>query len=74
MKKQYYIKVQGKSCDWSIPIVAKPQHVEDWRNDGLEIMELINSIPAWWIEWSLPIGLYCFFQDVFNFKNPFRKK
>lgn len=33
--------------------------------------ELLNVIPAWWVDLGLPARWWCFWQDVFNFRNPF---
>lgn len=71
MKKLYSLQVRGKSKEWSFDIIANPKHVEDWREDGLEIDEIINRIP----EWAVRIGLtklWIFIQDLYNFRNPFK--
>jgi|TARA_R110000822_G_scaffold6177_1_gene26109 hypothetical protein len=43
----------------------------DKRNP--ETDEEVNSIPAWWVYSGLSVRWFCFFQDIFNFKNPFKK-
>lgn len=72
MKKPYTITIKGKEHAWSIDIQADPSHVNDWREDGLEIHEVLYSIP----EWVVNIGfakVWVFISDIFNFKNPFKK-
>lgn len=72
MKKLYSLEIRGKSKEWSFNIYADPKHVEDWREDGLEINEIVNSIP----EWVADIGmtrLWIIIQDIFNFRNPFKE-
>lgn len=45
--KRYSLKLRGKRGTWIFPIVAKPEHVKDWRADGLEVDEVVNTIPDW---------------------------
>jgi hypothetical protein len=47
MKRKYMITVHGNHKTWGFPIVAPPEHAEDWRADGLEVDEICNSIPLW---------------------------
>jgi len=71
-KKLLSIEVKGKEKTWTFNFYGDPRHIEEWRTDGLEVNEIKNSIP----EWVVSIGMlkpWCFFQDIFNFKNPFRK-
>jgi hypothetical protein len=72
-KKRYALTVRGDRSTWSFEILARPQHVEDWRRDGLEVDELLNVIPAWAVDLGLT-RIWCFVQDVFHFKNPFRNE
>ena len=46
-----------------------PKHLPDWRADGVEVYEIENVIP-WWAA-RFPRA-WCFAQDVFNFRNPWR--
>ena len=71
MKRKYTILVQGQNHEWGFGIEAEPSHVEDWRRDGLIIHEVLHTIP----EWVVDLGLerpWCFLQDVFYFRNPFK--
>jgi len=61
------VEVKGAERNWSFNFYGDPKHLEDWRDDGLVVHEIINSIP----EWAADLGLtkiWFFFQDVFNFK------
>jgi len=61
------IEVKGKEFHWSFNFYGDPKHLEHWRDDGLEINEIVNTIP----EWIVDIGLmrpWMFFQDLFSFK------
>lgn len=72
--KQLSIEVRGKEKSWSFTFLGDPKYLDEWRADGLEVFELVNTIPAWVADQGLwAIKLWCFLQDVFNFKNPFEK-
>jgi hypothetical protein len=43
--KLYALTVCGTNKVWSFEIPAEPEWVEDWRNDGLEVDEIIADIP-----------------------------
>ena len=73
MKKLYDIEVRGKYKKWSFPIEAEPSWVEDWRNDGLVVSETVNIIPKWWVDMGFSVRFWCFWQDLLNFNNPFKK-
>lgn len=65
--RRYGLTVHGKNHTWLIDVEARPEHVEDWRNDGLLIDELVNSIP----EWAVALGLtkpWCCVQDALNWR------
>lgn len=69
-KKMYSLSINGAQKCWGIIVYAEPTHVNDWRADGLELEEIVNTIPMW-----LPACLmrpWCVAQDLFNFKNPFK--
>jgi hypothetical protein len=72
-KKLLSIAVKGKNSWWGFDFYADPKHLKEWRDDGLDIVEIENTIPMWVVD----IGLthqWCFMQDLFNLKNPFSKK
>jgi hypothetical protein len=65
VKRLYSVTVRGREKTWGLPIKALPEHVEDWRADGLEVDELINTIPVW----IHGLGLtrpWCAAQDFWN--------
>lgn len=69
MKRKMSITVRGKGHTWSFEFDGDPKYLEEWRADGLEVDELIYSIPEW-----LPVPLFrvwCFLQDCFYLRNPF---
>jgi hypothetical protein len=64
--KLYSLIIRGKYREWTFPILAKPEWVEDWRNDNLNVDEIINTIPQWYVDLGLPVKLWCFIQDIFR--------
>lgn len=72
MNKVYSISVRGKDKEWSFHFYGDPQHLPEWREDGLEIHEVVNMVPVWVVRLGC-VRAWCFFQDIFNFKNPFAK-
>ena len=71
-KKKMSITVRGHKNSYSFDFMGDPAHLDQWREDGLEVYEIHNTVP----EWVADIGLiraWCFMQDLFNFKNPFKR-
>ena len=73
MNKLYEIQVKGKTKDWLFIVEANPKYIQEWRNDGLVIDELLNKIPKWWVDMGFSVRFWCFWQDLLNFNNPFKK-
>lgn len=70
-KKLLSVTVRGKDKTWGFSFYGDPRHMVDWEADGLEVHEVINTIPVW----AAGLGMtrvWCFAQDLFNFKNPFK--
>jgi hypothetical protein len=64
------IEVRGKRSSWGVDWQASQAQIDAMRADGIDVGIVANSIP----EWVVDIGLarpWCFFQDIWNFKNPF---
>jgi hypothetical protein len=72
-KKRYALMVRGMENMWSFDILAEPEHVQDWLNDGLEVYEVVNTSPAWLPGGYRTLAAYHFLQDIFHFQNPFKK-
>ncbi len=68
-KKLLIIAVRGNQKTWGFNFYGDPKYIQEWRDDGLEIGEVQNVIPGWIVNIGLTRA-WCFFQDVFNFKNP----
>ena len=61
------VTVKGKNHEWSFNFQGDPKHLEDWREDGLEIDVVENIIPEWIVDLGLT-RVWCFLQDLWNFK------
>lgn len=65
------VDVRGKQSEWGIPANLSREAIEAMRADGLNIIIPENIIPAWIVDLGL-VRPWCFFQDLWNFKNPWR--
>ena len=61
------ISVRGKRHEWTFKFYGTPADIKEWQADGLEVYQVENFIPAIITELGLA-RLWCFFQDIFNFK------
>ena len=66
------ITVKGKNKTWGFNFYGDPKYLADWRADGLQVDEVVGSIPVWAVELGLT-KLWFRLQDIFNFRNPWRK-
>lgn len=70
MNTKLSITIQGKNKKWSFTFEGDPRHLDEWREDGLDVEEVLNTIPEWAVNWGL-CRVWCFFQDIYYFRNPF---
>lgn len=70
MKKTHFISVRGKKHEWAFDVEIDPKHVSALREDGIDVYELRGLVPMWVANARLT-RLWLFFQDCFNFRNPF---
>lgn len=73
MKRTMSITVRGNRKRWCFDFSGDPKYLEEWRADGLDIVVIENTIPVWVVTLGL-VRPWCWLQDVFNFKNPWRTK
>ena len=71
-QKGWLLDIKGKSgSTYSFEVEIDPQYIQEWKGEGINIVgRLENTIPMWVVD----IGLtrpWCFFQSLFNFRNPF---
>lgn len=71
-KKLIGIEVRGNHKKWGFHFYGDPKYIDEWRADGLEVGEIENIIPEWVVDLGL-LKPWCFLQDLFNFRNPWRK-
>lgn len=71
-KKLLSVTVKGREHLWGFNFYGDPKYIPEWVADGLEITALENVVPLWIVTAKL-VKPWCFLQDVFNFKNPFKK-
>lgn len=46
----------------------------DWRQSGVIVHEVENLVPVWVAALGRrAVRIWCFGQDIFNFKNPWRR-
>lgn len=69
---QAVLNMRGKQHEWGLTVPMKQGQIDAMREDGIEVGILENVVPAWIAEACLARP-WCFFQDIWNFKNPFRK-
>lgn len=65
------VTVCGKEKTWSFNFYGDPKYLPEWWEDGLPIGVIENTIPVWVANLGMT-RVWCFMQDVFNFRNPFR--
>lgn len=70
-KKRMQVVVMGRQGKWAFSFYGDPADLPTWQADGLEVMVVENTISLWAVECGLT-RLWCFVQDVLNFRNPFR--
>ena len=67
MKKLMSVEVRGADKTWSFLFYDDPKYLDEWRDDGLEVNEIMNVIPMWVVDLGLT-RIWTFFQDMFNFR------
>lgn len=73
MKQKLQITVRGRRHLWDFDFEGDPKCLQEWRDDGLDVAEVVNTIPECIVGVGL-IRVWNFAQDVFNFRNPFRRR
>jgi hypothetical protein len=66
MKTTYMIAVQGKTSKWNFTFEADDTLLSEWRADGLEVYEVVASVPQWAASIGLT-GLWAAVQRVWRF-------
>ena len=71
MSKHLSITVKGKNRTWCFDILANSKYIQEWLDDGLDIVIIENTIPMFVVDCGLTHA-WVFMQDLFNFRNPFK--
>jgi hypothetical protein len=53
MKSMCSITVRGKHKTWCFNFRADPKYLAEWEEDGLEVYEVLNTIPEWAVNHGL---------------------
>lgn len=54
MNQRFAITVRGKSgAIYSFPFEGDPKYLDEWREEGFEIDEVLNTIPVWAVNLGL---------------------
>ena len=61
--RKLQITVRGREKQWGFMFDGDTRHLADWRADGLEIDEIINTIPEWVVDIRM-LKPWCFMQDI----------
>lgn len=51
--RRFAVTVRGKAHEWSFTFTGHPEHLQDWLDDGLEVYEVLNCVPAWAVNLGL---------------------
>ena len=62
MRKIMSISVKGKEHSWAFMFVHDDKFLQEWRDDGLSIDEVINIIPKWIADMRLT-RIFVWLQD-----------
>ena len=66
MKQTMSITVRGKHKTWAFNFTGDPKHMADWEADGLEVYEVMNTIPVWAQQMGLT-RIWVRVQDAWRF-------
>jgi hypothetical protein len=67
MNKLMSVEVKGKTKLWSFEFYGDPKYLDEWREDGLEVNEIIYTVPVSVVNAGLA-GVWMKAQDIFNFR------
>lgn len=65
MKRTLSITVRGKHKTWCFNFKGDPKYLAEWEADGLEVYELLNTIPEWAVNMGLT-RIWCRVQDAWQ--------
>jgi len=72
MTKLVSVEIRGNRSTWGVNWHASQEQIDAMRQDGIEVYELENIVPAWVVDAGL-MRPFVFLQDLWNLKNPFKQ-
>lgn len=69
MKILHVLVTRGRSRTWGAMVYLTKEDADMWRLDGLDVEEVLNTVPVWVVQWGL-VRVWCWVQDLLNFKAP----
>lgn len=69
---QAVLNIRGKRSEWGITTPLPQATIDAMVEDDIEVGILENVVPFWINEAGLARP-WCFFQDIWSLKNPFRQ-
>lgn len=58
--RTYVLVVSGYAFD----VLCDPRYINDYLLDGIDIEELVFSVPEWYVDLKLPIRLWWWLQKL----------
>lgn len=65
MKRRMSVTVRGRQHEWSFPFAGDEKHLQEWRDDGLEVVIVENTVPMLVAELGL-VRPWCWCQDFWQ--------
>ncbi len=72
MKRRTTLTIRGECHEWCVNSDMSQGQIDAMRKDGVEVGIVYHSVPGWIVACGL-MRPWCFFEDVFNFRNPMAK-
>ena len=63
----YNLVIEGERKEWNFLVLGDEESVRAWRDDGLAVYEVVNTVPVWIADLGL-VRVWCFLQDLFHFR------
>jgi hypothetical protein len=60
------IEIRGRDKQWAPNFHASKAEIEAMRADGIEVVEIVNTGPAWIADMGL-LRVWCSVQNIWNF-------
>jgi hypothetical protein len=71
VKRHRKVILRGRTSEWAVEAMLSQEQIDAMTEDGIEVIEVQSRLPMWVVTAGLA-SIWCFFQDLWNFRNPFR--